>query len=259
MTAEQIQEIPSYSVIDIPIEDIIEDPKQPRKIFNDLKELTNSINEKGLLQAIQVRDLRNGKFKIVDGHRRFRACKLAGKKTVKAEILDDLSEKDIREMQLIIHIQRKDLNPVEKAEALKEMIEKHGYTQELLSKMLGVSEGFVSQKLKLLDLSDDILQDLKDGKINETHALVLSHAEPELRKDILELVKTQEMTAKETKNLLQMEKSVHRVNQPPQNEEIRGLVLSLPRSLYTALEKKATEAGLPIRQYALKLLEGDLV
>ncbi|MCX7943747.1 MAG: ParB/RepB/Spo0J family partition protein [Deltaproteobacteria bacterium] len=174
-----------------PIEFIRSNVNQPRKSFDDasIAELAESIKEKGLLQPILVRPYQDG-FQIVFGERRFRAALKAGLKEVPV-LITDMSDAEAIETALIENIHRKDLNPLEEAEAYHYMMEKFGLTQEELSKKIGKSRSAIANCLRLLKLPDNIKEKLRSGEITEGHAraLMMAQSETEMQKLLAVILK----------------------------------------------------------------------
>lgn len=137
---------------------VVTNPDQPRKHFDEekLRELAASIERQGLLQPILVQRLpgEGGRYMIVAGERRFRAHQLLGRATIDAIIYDGMPDRD--ELALIENVQRENLNPVEEAEALAALQEKHGYTQEQLAEVVGKSRVAVTETLRLTSLAASI-------------------------------------------------------------------------------------------------------
>ena len=156
--------------------DVIEPGKyQPRSNFeeDELKGLTNSIKEKGVLQPIIVKFCQLlQKYEIIAGERRFRASKRAGLKTIPAIILD-ISDSEAYEVALIENIQREKLNPIEESNAILKLVEKYNYTQEDIAVKLGKSRTHINNMLRLLKLPNEIKQFLIDDKISMGHARTL--------------------------------------------------------------------------------------
>lgn len=142
---------------------------QPRKDFNQesLEQLADSIKEYGLIQPIVVTQ-KEGYYSIIAGERRWRACKIAGLTEIPAIIRDD-DEKKNKEISLIENIQREDLNPYEKATAIKALIDDYGMTHEELAKKLGKSRSSISNTIRLLNLDPRVMELAKQGKLSETH------------------------------------------------------------------------------------------
>ena len=158
----------------IDISKISPNKQQPRKNFEDkdLQELSYSIKNQGLIQPIIVRDIGNDSFEIIAGERRWRASQLAGLHSVNCVIMN-ISEEKIFELALIENIQRENLNVVEEARAYKNLIQINKLKNEELSKKLGKSASHISNLIRILDLDQEILQMIIDGKITMGHARAL--------------------------------------------------------------------------------------
>ena len=159
----------------LPINKIQANPDQPRKDFNDSKmeELVLSIKEKGILQPIAVRELKNGNYEIIAGERRYRASKSIGLKSIPAYILSVEDESEIMEFALIENIQRDDLNPIEESEAYASLKSKYNLSQKEISKKVGKSRSLIANSLRLLKLPSSIKEDIKNNKLSMGHAVSL--------------------------------------------------------------------------------------
>ena len=148
--------------------------EQPRKNFNQesLEELSESIKEYGVIQPIVV-SKEDGYYAIVAGERRWRAAKLAGLAEIPA-IIRESDEQTNREISLIENIQREDLNPYEKALGIRSLMDKYGMTQEEVSKKIGKSRSSVSNTVRVLYLTPDVLELVKQGKLSEGHCKALA-------------------------------------------------------------------------------------
>ena len=146
---------------------------QPRKTFNQesLEELAESIKEFGLIQPIVVTK-KDGYYAIVAGERRWRASKIAGLETIPV-IVRDNDEKRNQEISLIENMQREDLNPIEKAYGIKNLIDRFGIRQEDIAKRLGKSRSTITNILRLLNLEPRVLELAKEGKLTEGHCRAL--------------------------------------------------------------------------------------
>ena len=158
------------SVVYIKLNDIKPNASQPRKIFNEeaLADLADSIKEHGVIQPILLRPAKKG-YELVAGERRWRAARLAGLKEIPA-IVRDLDEKTNAFYALIENMQREDLNPIEEAEGIKEIIDKYGLTQEETSKVVGKSRPYVSNALRLLTLPEEVKELVNNGSLSQGHA-----------------------------------------------------------------------------------------
>ncbi|MGD9611697.1 MAG: ParB/RepB/Spo0J family partition protein [Kiritimatiellia bacterium] len=157
----------------VPVHKIQKGPWQPRRRFAEdaLKELADSIREKGVLEPVWLR--RAGEiFHLIAGERRFRAAQLAGLPEIPA-LLHEVSDLEAREMSLIENLQRADLDLIEEAEGYRDLMREAGLTQEEVSKRIGKARATVANALRLLDLSDAIKRALSEGALTAGHAKVL--------------------------------------------------------------------------------------
>ena len=162
------------SIQKINISQIIPNPSQPRKNFRDeeLKELSSSIRNQGLIQPIIVKPIINNQFQIIAGERRWRACQLNGMHEVDC-VIKDIDETNVLEAALIENIQREDLNVIEEANAYKGLIDIKNITNENLAKLIGKSSSHISNILRLLELDAKIQQMVINGDISMGHARAL--------------------------------------------------------------------------------------
>ena len=186
------------------------DPKtdQPRKYFDReaLEELANSIKEQGLLQPILVREYGDGRYQIIAGERRFRACKLAEISEIPAIILDK-SDKEVAEIALIENIQREDLNPIEEAAAFKALINEYNLTQEELSERIGKSRSAIANSMRLLDLPEEISTMVAAKELSAGHARTLLGV-----KDTESMLLLAQRAAEGDMSVRQLEEEVKRIN-----------------------------------------------
>ncbi len=147
---------------------------QPRKIFNDeaLNELANSITTYGVIQPLIVQKQADRSYELVAGERRWRASRLAGLKKVPV-IIKSFSDEENMVIAIVENLQREDLNPIEEAEGLGQIINKHGFTQEQVAKAIGKSRSYIANSLRLLNLSDNVKQAISDNKISSGHGRAL--------------------------------------------------------------------------------------
>ena len=206
-------------LIELDIDKIKRDPKQPRKEFSkeELDELAESVREKGILQPILVRKT-GDVYTIVAGERRFRAAKQEKLKKVPV-IVKEFTEKEVLEISLIENIQRKDLNPIEQAEAYKRLSDEFGATQEEIAKSLGKSRPVVTNKLRLLNLSERILSYLRRGKLTEGHARLLLSINDDLREDVAQEAAEKGLSVRELEKLIKKAQTEPRKKEEIENEE----------------------------------------
>ena len=161
-------------LLNLKIDRIVTNSNQPRKYFDNEKmsELKDSIKSSGLIQPITVRKISNGKYEIVAGERRYRACRELGMENISAI---EISAGDARgyELSVLENIQREDLNPIEDAESYLMLMEVYGYTQEKLSEKLGKTRSSLSNKMRILKLPGSVKEMVKKGEISYGHARTL--------------------------------------------------------------------------------------
>ena len=164
----------SNATKEIPVAKIFPNENQPRKIFDEaaLLELANSIRLHGVISPVILVKRNNDEYMLIAGERRWRAAKKAGIVTMPA-IVRDYSEKEIKEISLIENLQREDLNPIEVANAIKQLMEDFSYTQEQVADRLGKSRPAVANTLRLLTLSPAVIDLVAAGKLSEGHARCL--------------------------------------------------------------------------------------
>lgn len=184
-------------ILDIPIDQIARDEMQPRKHFDEkeLQELASSISQYGLLQPIIVRPGQDSRYIIIAGERRYRASLIASKNTIKALVRD---ENDKAEIALIENLQRKDLNKIEEANAIKRIMEEKSYTQEQVAEILSKSRPYIANSLRLLNLSPSMQKALIDEKISDAHARVIVGIKEEHEKQrLLEKIIKEKISVRE--------------------------------------------------------------
>jgi ParB family chromosome partitioning protein len=193
-------------------------PEQPRKAFENepLESLAESIAQHGIIQPIVVR--RHGDmYMIITGERRWRAARMAGLSEVPVMIIE-ADDKKAAELALVENIQRKDLNPVEEAQAYADLIEEYSYTQEEISKKVGRSRSSIANALRLLDLPEKVLEKLAQGEISEGHAKVLlGIKESEKLEKAAEAVVSRELSVRETEKLV---KSLNEKKEEPEERVV---------------------------------------
>jgi len=161
-------------LLNLKMDKIVTNSNQPRKYFDNEKmsELKDSIKNSGLLQPITVRKISNGKYEIVAGERRYRACRELGMESIP---VIEMNVGDARgyELSVLENIQRENLNPIEEAESYLMLMEVYGYTQEKLSEKLGKTRSSVSNKMRILKLPASVKEMVKKGEISYGHARTL--------------------------------------------------------------------------------------
>ncbi|MGN0813557.1 MAG: ParB/RepB/Spo0J family partition protein [Candidatus Coproplasma sp.] len=159
---------------EMPICEIYANPNQPRKNFDEqaLRELADSIKKHGVIMPIVVNADKHGKYMIIAGERRYRASKIAGLKTIPV-VIRNYSEREIKEISLIENLQREDLNPIEAAAAMKQLMVEYKLTQDELAERIGKSRPAIANTLRLLSLTPEVMQLVAEGKLSAGHARTL--------------------------------------------------------------------------------------
>lgn len=234
---EKIEEV-DISLID-------NNPKQPRKIFDPtlLDELAQSIKIYGVIQPILLTK-KGERYLIVAGERRFRASIIAGKKSIPA-IIKDFDDKEIKEIALLENIQRQDLNPIETARAMKELMDTYGWTQETLADRLGKSRPSIANNLRLLSLCPEVIDLVEKGKLSAGHArslVVVTNPEVQLR--LANQVMNNKLTVRDMENAVKdVDKSSKKVvkSNHQLSIEMQEFKNNLERTFATKIDIKGNE------------------
>lgn len=187
----------------LPLREIEPDPGQPRKTFDDetLAELSASIAEHGLLQPIAVRPKPSGGYLIVAGERRWRASRMAGLTEVPV-IVKDVTDEQAMELALVENLQREDLDPVEEAAGIRELMTRCDLTQEQAARKLGKSRSALANSLRLLSLQETVLELLKGGFITIGHAkVILGLPTPELQEEAAQMIADNQLNVRQAEAL----------------------------------------------------------
>ncbi len=214
------------TIKDIPVDNIIPNPNQPRKSFKteQLEELAESIKIFGVISPIQVRKIDETSYELVSGERRLRAAKLAGLKTVPA-IEMKIGEQDSAVIAIIENVQRENLTFFEEAESYRQLMKYYDMTQEEIAARLGKSQSFVANKIRLLKLSPQIVQKIKEAGLSERHARALIRVPDEsIQSEVIDQIIKKDLNVKKTEALV---------------EEIRDNVLTNNYEEKITREKKA--------------------
>lgn len=248
------------SIIDIKITDIEANDKQPRRAFEDekLEDLCESIKSHGVVQPIIVRKLENG-YQIVAGERRWRASRMAGKKTIPA-IIKECSNLEVMELALIENLQREDLNAIEEASAYKSLIEEYNMTQEQISSRIGKSRPAIANALRLLQLPQRIKDLVAEGKISQGHArALLSIQEEKKQLEIAEKIVTDQLNVRQIEKLAKDTKQISKKEGIPDGIklEIKQLEDKLQLALGTKviIKHKKDRGKIEIEYYSNEELE----
>ena len=198
LSSDGIPENKRNSVVDLKINDISPNNGQPRKNFNDesLNELASSIEENGIIQPILVQRKGEG-YMIIAGERRWRAARIAGLSVIPA-IVRELSDREVMEQALIENIQREDLNPIEEASAMQNLLKNHKLTQEQLAKKLGKPRATIANTLRILNLDESLQEFVSRGDLSEGHAkVILGLKEKEDQRKVADVIMARDMSVRQ--------------------------------------------------------------
>lgn len=199
-----MEESKGEAILELSIDEIQANPFQPRLYFDpaQLEELSSSIKEYGVLQPVIVRVV-EGNYQLVSGERRFRASKLAQKKTIPA-LVRQLSDREVAEMALIENLQREDLNYFEEAEGYARLIQEFQITQEEVAKKMGKSQPTIANKLRLLQISEKVRREISVDVVTERHVrslLKLKNEEQQL--DVLNRIYKNNLNVRQTDDYIE--------------------------------------------------------
>lgn len=230
-------------VVQLNVDDILPNRFQPRIKFNEdaILELSESIKEHGVIQPIVVRQI-DDKYEIIAGERRYKASLMAGKQTIPA-IITDLNDRDSAEVALIENVQRKDLTPIEEAVSYKKILDMGYLTQEALADKLGKTQSTIANKLRLLNLDEDVQEALLEEQISERHARSLLRLPIDMQAEVVHKIIQDRMTVRKTDEYI---KKILAERETPQNTKPKGVTVKLklePVSQDTIEKIKGEKAG----------------
>jgi ParB family transcriptional regulator, chromosome partitioning protein len=233
-------------MLEIPVGAVAPNPRQPRTTFEDetLEALAVSIREVGILQPIVVRRGSNG-FELIAGERRLRAAKLAGLATIPAVVRESDDAESLREA-LIENIHREDLNPVELAEAFRELLEELGLKQETLAERLGVSRSHIANTIRLLALPVEVQHLLAERKLQAGHGrALLSLGDAEAQRSLALRAAAEELTVRDVEDLVrtyldQPTATAPRAAGPPDASSEQGSLAEVEEILSEQLATRVT-------------------
>lgn len=211
-TKQNDSEFYSDEVIQLPIESILPNRFQPRTIFDEekIKELAQTIRTHGMIQPIVVRKLEGEQYELIAGERRWRAVQSLGWETISV-IIRDMNDAETASVALIENLQREELTVIEEAKAYNQLLKLHSLTQEALAQRLGKSQSTIANKLRLLNLPDEIKQSLLSKEISERHARALiAIKDKDKQLQMLNEIIEQGLNVKQT------EEQIKQINEPPQ-------------------------------------------
>ena len=242
LSADGIPENKRDSVVELKINDISPNNGQPRKIFNDesLNELANSIQEIGVIQPIIVQRKGDG-YRIVAGERRWRAARIAGLSVIPA-IVRDLTDRETMEQALIENIQREDLNPIEEATAMQNLLKIHKLTQDQLSKRLGKPRATIANTIRILNLDESLQEFVSRGDLSEGHAkAILGLKEKEDQRKVADVIMTRDLNVRQAEALVK--KYIEAQDNPTKKQIIEQPDIRFTLSLKEVETKLKKELG----------------
>ena len=198
------------------LDKIFANPNQPRKNFDEqaLRELADSIKKHGVIMPIVVNDNGNGTYMVIAGERRYRASKLAGKTAIPV-VIRKYSDREIKEISLIENLQREDLNPIEAATAMKQLMVDYKLTQDELAERIGKSRPAVANTLRLLNLCPEVMMMVAEGRLSAGHARTIVPLPAD------EQINFAQEAVKNQSSVRELEKKVRAFNIPPEVLEER--------------------------------------
>lgn len=250
----------SPSFFQCPVHAIEPNPAQPRKSFDhpEFDELVASVREKGVLTPLLVSSTRDG-YRLIAGERRWRAAQRAGIKTVPV-VVRETTPAEALELALVENIHRKDLNPIEEAEAYRQCLEDGKLTQETLARRLGKDRTTITNMLRLLTLPPYIQEDLLEQRLSMGHARVLAGLKtPREQKTLRDLILKSGLTVRQAEEKARRLSSSSRPSRTPseEGETLRALADNLKRSLGTKvdIQKRGRRGRITIHFYSDEELE----
>jgi ParB family transcriptional regulator, chromosome partitioning protein len=241
IATDEVRTSGSSSIGEIPVSQIMPNPNQPRRDFNEqaLEELALSIKELGIVQPVTLRNMGDGTYQIIAGERRWRAAQKAGLDTLPAYIRT-ADDESTMQMALVENLQREDLNPIEIALAYQGLIEQYGLKQEELSEKVGKKRATVTNYLRLLKLPAQVQMALKNKVIDQGHAralLGLPSAATQLR--VFEEIKSQGLSVRKVEDMVNRLNSGEDVNDA--GKRIRARRPKTGGEEYSAMQKQLSE------------------
>lgn len=245
-------------VIYLDVDKIFPGEEQPRKEFKEesLKELANSIKEKGVLQPIIVSRVSDGTFKIIAGERRWRAATIAGLTKIPA-LIKDFERRDSLEVSLIENIQRENLNPIEMAEAFNKLVNEFNITQDELSAKIGKDRATIANYLRLLKLPEEIKSLISDGALTVGHAKAILSIEGRANQiEIAKRISQKGLSVREAENLVKKYTRKTKIKKT-KDPQISLLEQDLIRTLGTKVKilHKGKRGRIEIEYYSLEELD----
>ena len=239
---------PLMQIRSLPLEVLQPGKYQPRTMIDEasIQELADSIRQQGLLQPILVRELHNGRYEIIAGERRWRACSLAGLAEVPV-LVHQVDDETTMAMALVENLQREDLNPIEEARAMARLAQEFSLTHQEIATLLSKSRAAVSNFLRLLNLVPDVLRLVEHGDLDMGHARALLALEEDKQLQVATLVVAQNLSVRDTEKLVTRVKNEKSLPERADNASyapgIQAKIEELADRLQAKIKLKAGKAG----------------
>ena len=255
LSSDGIPEDASDSVVELKINDVSPNTEQPRKVFDEeaLNELASSIKENGVIQPIIVTKKKDG-YVIVAGERRWRAARIAGLKIIPA-IVRELTSQQIMEQALIENLQREDLNPLEEAFAMDNLLKTHKMSQEQLAKKLGKPRATIANTVRLINIDESLQDYIINGDLSAGHAkALLSLKNPEDQRKAANVILAKDMTVRQAEEYVK--KYAYSLEHPEEAQKAPKKELSAQFQLSTKEVETTLKKSLGSK-VRLKILDSD--
>ena len=240
---------PGTRPAELPLTAIAPNPHQPRRAFDEaaLSELAASMKANGVIQPIVVRQVTDTAgnaptYQLIAGERRYRAAKLAGLETIPA-IVRDVDSFTQAQMALVENIQREDLNPLDRAQGYRTLLDQLGLTQAELAARLGEDRSSIANFLRLLDLAEPVQRLIREGKLSVGHAKLLVGAERSEQERLANLVVAQELSVRNLERLLAGAPVTPTAKALPVSAHVQDLEKTLARQLGMRVQVKSMKKG----------------
>lgn len=224
-------------ILRIPMEMIEPNPFQPRMSFDQeaLEDLASSIRTLGLIQPVTVRRVADGRYQIISGERRFKACRMVGMEDIPAYIRDT-NDQGMLEMAIVENLQRENLDPIELALSYQRLIDECSLTQDELAERVGKKRATVSNTMRLLRLPAKVQHDIKVGLLSSGHAkAILGVDKPEVQEQLCDLVVRDGLSVRALEELVR-DILANPESQPVRKKRKEAVEQELPESYYKVLE-----------------------
>ena len=246
-----VENTPKKDVQKVQLDEIRSNPYQPRKTFNveSLNELAYSIKEFGVVQPVILKKSIKG-YELIAGERRCKAARLAGLTEIPA-IIQDFTDEEMMEIALLENIQREDLNPIDEAKSIDQIIKLRGFTQEEFAKKFGKSRSYITNLLGLLRLPDSVKKLVENGALSMSHARVLSKLDDEDK-----IISLATKIVKENLNVREVERLASAENKPKQLKPEK-LVSSAKYNIYQNVMSDKLKQNVKISSHKIEIRFDD--